>query len=426
MKIAFYITNEAISSVDCSSLKKGNPGIGGSEYAMFALLDYLCLNKKGNQFDFILYANSLKNIPTSIKNVCIAVDLESAIEQAFNQGVNTLVFKHNSEYIMNGVLGNIKFSKDELKLVVWAHNFITRRFLNYYGKAKHISRIVNVSHDQLNSYRDHLAFKKSTAIYNGVNVDSFLINKEVYKKKNEVTYIGSLIPSKGFHKLAEYWKDVLKEFPDAVLNVIGSGSLYDRNQKLGLYGMAEESYEKSFMHYLIDEKGLIIDSVKFHGILGFEKNEILKRTKVGVPNPTGNTETFGYTAVEMQLLDVLVTTKNCIGYRETVFEKNNLYRDETKLPEYICKLLKSENLENKDSLKYIDNNFSLKNVSNNWLKLFNEVLEGKSPEISKLENPSFSSKLIELNRKLKNSIPFGYTILPSHLFFKSIVYKFKK
>ena len=34
-KVAFYINNESISNVDCTSILDSNPGIGGTEYLFY-------------------------------------------------------------------------------------------------------------------------------------------------------------------------------------------------------------------------------------------------------------------------------------------------------------------------------------------------------------------------------------------------------
>ena len=106
---------------------------------------------------------------------------------------------------------------------------------------------------------------------------------EPFRKENDgktVTYIGSLVPTKGFHLLANAWKAVLAEVPDAQLHVVGSGKLYDRNSKLGAYGIAEESYENSFIKGITDRAGELLPSVHFHGVMGEEKKELIARTSV--------------------------------------------------------------------------------------------------------------------------------------------------
>jgi glycosyltransferase involved in cell wall biosynthesis len=74
-----------------------------------------------------------------------------------------------------------------------------------------------------------------------------------------VTYVGGLYPAKGVHYLTQAWPEVLSEFPDAKLNIIGSGKLYSRDFNLGTFGIAESSFEKQLLEPLLDENGDIID-----------------------------------------------------------------------------------------------------------------------------------------------------------------------
>jgi glycosyltransferase involved in cell wall biosynthesis len=67
-------------------------------------------------------------------------------------------------------------------------------------------------------------------------------------KEQIVTYVGALIPTKGFHKLAKVWKNILKKVPTAKLQVIGDGKLYNKNAVLGPHGIAEAKYEKKSLN----------------------------------------------------------------------------------------------------------------------------------------------------------------------------------
>lgn len=94
-----------------------------------------------------------------------------------------------------------------------------------------------------------------------------------------MTYVGGLYPAKGVHYLTQAWPEVLSEFPDAKLNIIGSGKLYSRDFNLGTFGIAESSFEKQLLEPLLDENGDIIPSVRFWGVLGPEKKQILQIRK---------------------------------------------------------------------------------------------------------------------------------------------------
>lgn len=421
MKIAFYIENENIELVDCTNFEYGNPGIGGSEYAMFVLLDYFSKNKSDNQY--VLLSNHIDKVSNQIESFAV-----KNIVDSFNvskiQGVDIVIFKHNEKYIDQNIFLN--FEKHyELKIIIWAHNFIFRKYLNFYSRHDFISRIVNVSNDQLNLYRDHNCFKKSVSIYNGIYTDFFSNDNNFTEREDEVTYVGSIIPSKGFHLIAKAWKEILRRIPTAKLNVIGTGQLYNRNEKLGEYGIAEMSYEKSFMPYITDENCQVLDSISFMGVLGVEKNEILKRSKVGVPNPSGLTETFGYTAVEMQGFGMLVTTKDNIGYRETVFKKKYLYKNELQLGDYVCNLLRHKNYQEESALDFIKKEFSINNIAIKWNELFFNIENNIMPEIFDIKNKDRMFLLIDINRKIKSYIPFGFKILPSLLFYNELLNKIK-
>jgi len=411
MKIGFYIVNQSIANVDCTDLVHGNPGIGGTQYSMFALVDYLCSNNI-KDFDFILFANSIHNLPSSIHHLYQVDAFEQALFEAERLELDLLIFKHDSEYIKKGLF-NRKNAPTNLKFIIWAHNFIRNPFLKFYARNESVSRIVNVSREQLDQYRDCLAFEKSVAIYNGVYMESFEEGTPFNERKNEVTYIGSIIPSKGFHILAMNWKNVLHRFPNARLNVIGSGNLYNRNQRLGKYGIAEESYEKEIIPYLTEENGELLASVVFHGVLGKEKNDILKRTKVGVPNPSGETETFGYTAVEMQGFGALVTTKKSIGYNETVFNSDHLYENEESLADVICRLLKTEYNGYKDTHEFIDANFHFNVVANQWLDLFARIKLAQGESVIPPFSDSLMIRMVEINRRIKSLIPAGHYVIPA-------------
>src|SRR5699024_4727723 len=101
--------------------------------------------------------------------------------------------------------------------------------------------------------------------------------------------------------------------------VVGSGRLYNRNAKLGTYGIADESYEKEFIKFLIDKNGKILPQVHFHGVLGGEeKLDVMARCAVGIVNPTGETETFGISAIEFEAMGIPVVTRDTGGFRNVV------------------------------------------------------------------------------------------------------------
>ena len=139
---------------------------------------------------------------------------------------------------------------------------------------------------------------------------------------------------------------MLVEVPDAQLHVVGSGKLYDRNSKLGVYGIAEESYENSFIKGITDRAGELLPSVHFHGVMGEEKKELIARTSVGVANPAGRTETLGISAIEFSSRGVPVVTIASGGFLDTVEnEKTGLLYNDTK--DLACLLYTSHTVINR-------------------------------------------------------------------------------
>lgn len=406
-KIAFYIDNNRIADVDCSQIADGNPGIGGTEY-LFYFTVFNLQSYNTSDISVTLLTSSKAKLPEM--NYKVVGNKQEAIEYCKQNGYDILVIKfEQQDYQSDELLSKTNVSP--LKIVVWAHNVIPNHILNRMEKLGGVSAIVNVGREQLDLYRDHNMFYKSTFIYNSLPIKS----QEYYKahsipfqdRGHEVTYLGSLIPVKGFHVLAKIWKDVLKEVPDAHLNVIGSGKVYDSNAKLGSYGIAEESYENEFMPYLTDDTGHILPSVTFWGRLGNEKEKILARTKVGVPNPAGTSETFCLSAVEMSLYGARIVSKKYVGLIDTVPpEVGRLFKSEKKFKDLLLKELLRLDASTLLSWLFIRNSFSAEKVSEDWLILFKALLTNTSIYDRKnLVNIAYNFKWIrELNRLIKKGL----------------------
>jgi glycosyltransferase involved in cell wall biosynthesis len=421
MTVAFYLNNKGIKGVNCKNIMQGNPGIGGSEFATILLTQYLSENYK-DRYDIIVFSEDISCLPDSI--VCRKIEnINDALTQAHTMQCSLFVLRYdgNTDFIRRNEFPGLKF-------IIWCHNFVQIKDLNFYSKQKNVVALVCVGREQLDKYRDHNVFKKSTFIYNGYPVkpyNHYNNSKPLKERKSVVTYAGNLIPSKGFHKLAKAWPIVVQNVPDATLNVIGSGKLYNRAVKLGKFGLAEKNYENYFIKYLLNERGELFPSVVFHGILGAEKEEILKTTKAGVPNPSGKTETFGYTAVEMQLMGANVTSVKCPGYMDTFYDKSMLYKNSKGLSKNIIALLKNSQNDYKKTYDFIYDNFSINIVSRKWIELFLILEQGGQIKSMEIINSNYNLKYLrEINRKIKNCIPFG-EYLPPIIVYEKYITKIK-
>ena len=400
--IAFYIDNSNISDIDVSNVESGNPGIGGTEFLIF-LISFL-LSRRNNDLNIILYLRKSQVIPRSIKYVVVD-SLDSAIKDAEAKDVDFFVVKHDVRYF----LSLKSASPAKMKFIIWCHIFICYWELDYYLNNPLVHKIVYVGCEQRDLYRDQPLFEKSEYIYNCVGLRDCraLVDKNPFDRREHiVTYIGSLVQFKGFHLLAEAWPEILKKVPDAQLYVIGNGKIYDSDSKLGEFGIADEAYEKFFSKFLIQNNKLL-PSVHFMGKMGEEKKDILLKTKVGVPNPSGITETFCLSAVEMQIYGARIATIKAPGYLDTV--KNGiLYKKSKDLAKTVISLLRDNSTDYENAMEYFEKSFSHDAVVEKWESLLRE----KELNADVFKNPSYRLKWVkELIRYVNRFIPL-YKVFP--------------
>lgn len=407
-KVAFYVNNALIANRDCTTVLSGNPGIGGTEYLSYYTACQLQLLSIPD-LNVILLTSHTCSLPDKCKWYNVE-NIIGAIEYCQNNDYEILVVNYNKKDFYPNIFSNPNI---KVKIIVWAHNVISNEQLTIIAKTKSIRKIVNVGREQLDLYRDHIAFNKSTYIYNSIPIKEkkyYISNSIPFpQRKNEVTYLGNISPVKGFHILAKAWPKIVKAVPDAHLNVIGSASVYC-DTKLGKYGIAEDGYEKKFMPYLIDYNGKILPSVTFYGKLGEEKNEILSRTKVGVPNPSGISETFCLSAVEMELYGCRMVTKKYVGFLDTIPGcAGCLYEDESSIADIVIRELQNTKYDYNLCYNYIYENFRPNKIISKWISLLKNVENDFHEDI--IVNKDYNYKNIrELNRKIKSNIPFGYNL----------------
>ncbi len=413
MNVAFYLPNNGCS-VDCRDVTMGNPGIGGTEYMIIAVAYYLSKSKFNGSI--YLLAQDIRFLPQEC--YCIEVQgVNDAIDVCLQNKIDCLVMQNSPQT-------NTIFEKnlEDLKIVFWGHSFMSRWQLNQYARCKNVKRVVCVGNEELELFCDHKAYNKSVVIFNAI--PNLIEPSEIVpyaERKNEVTFLASLVPHTNFHLLAKAWGTVVHAVPDAHLNVIGSGNLYNNSTQLGEWGIANQEYEKKFMPFLLDDKGKILPSVTFWGKLGNERYDILKKTKVGVPNP-GGYETFCISAIEMQLLGARVVSLKKGGFLDTVYNLNDLYSNTDYLAEHIIKALRDRDYNYDNVYKYIKDNFSFSKICKQWISVFNEIENGVKPLplCLKSKAPTRTHKFRHINRVIKSILPGGY-LLPSGMFYQAVL-----
>lgn len=137
MKVAFYIPNKSIKDVNLEHIDLGNPGIGGTEYAMLALAFYL---GKMSKYDITLYvSNKLNNYPLNC-NVHFVNNLKEVLSQSLANQIRILVVHHSEETMGKNAFQAL--GKSNISIVLWIHNFLKTKYLTYYNSIDAIKRIV--------------------------------------------------------------------------------------------------------------------------------------------------------------------------------------------------------------------------------------------------------------------------------------------
>lgn len=113
MKVAFYIDNSSISSVDCSTILDANPGIGGTECMIITVATLLA--QRNNDIEAKLFTTHDGIFPASLSYKVVA-DFAHAISYAEENKYEYFVFKHDVQHIFNHSLDSVN---NEVRLVVW-------------------------------------------------------------------------------------------------------------------------------------------------------------------------------------------------------------------------------------------------------------------------------------------------------------------
>lgn len=329
-KIAFFLDKTNLGEMDLSSFQEGNPGLGGTDYEFILVSQHL--NKRRNNLNVLLLTRS--KLPNYIHSQYVS-DIAEACEYCKKNNIQIFVV-NQSEYEKIPSKYKSNFS-----LILWAHNDISNLRLKKIYKDSFVRSVVFCGREFMELYYDNIVMKKSTYIYNIIPFH----DREWYKERitsktnHNVVYMAAITPAKGFDVLAKAWPYILKKVPDAQLYVIGSFKVYGKQTKLGKYGVAIQEYEDVFMPYLTDDEGVVLPSVHFLGLMGVEKEKILGKCKVGIPNPTGYSECLPLSVIEMQLMGCSITTIKHHAFLDTVFNQNYLYKEQKKLADYVVKRL---------------------------------------------------------------------------------------
>jgi len=405
--IYFYVELNSAVAIDFSLLPNGNPGIGGTQYATLCL----ALELSKNELNEIgLIAPFVLEVPDGMTFI-----LKDSLNEAvrFVESSNGILVFRPTITLEPSFTSLIATTTAEL--IAWTHVTPSQRTLRKLARSKSVKAIVALGKRQLLSWIDNPAAGKTIIIKNGQ-----YIPKNVYPSLGSpkyVTYLGSMVPQKGFHLLAKVWPRIHLQNPQLRLKVIGSGSLYDANARLGDHGIASHEYEEVFMNSL----GNSSIAVDFLGKVGAgEKNLIIVNSYLGIVNPSGNTENCPAAALDFQALEVPVISARKNGLIDTVLNGKTgvLFRDHAEIPEIVNFLIENEDIRNslsRNCLEFVQSEFNFQSITAEWEALFTHSdSENPRKRVSYADALSKTEKLAFINAKLGTRF-FGRFFWPTTL-----------
>lgn len=377
MKIGMEFRDTTISGIDFSHVEDGNPGCGGTQFEFALLAHHLLKLNKG--YEIVFFHLSDNCFEEGCKSVKLS-SLQDMPRAAKEENVDVFLFwsaAHDDAWYK-------ALEKNGLTAIAWAHNFLSYGELCQLRSCCAVKRVVCVSREQYELLCGEDIFPRCTAISNMFDFVPEKRDRSEALRSNIVCCMGALIKAKGFHLLAKHWKAIVRKVSNAQLYVLGTGKLYQANAVMGNFGLAEASYEKLFMKYLTDKNGQMLPSVHFLGNVGAEKNEIFRRSKVGVVNPNG-VESFCIAALEKEAEGVPVCSRRANGLLVSVSHKKTglLSRSSLGLKRDVLRLLQDDDLNKKMGEAAVDfaAGFHGDMLVTEWDALFDSVVSGRETPV---------------------------------------------
>lgn len=371
MQVCFFWNDRLYEGVDVSAPEQGNPGIGGTDYLMVSLPYEL--HKMGVCESILVHFNSSNRVPAFIPSTTIGVDVDLSRAMQL-QGWSPDLFVARA----SDARKLAEITPPGTKIIAWAHNHLRRRDLEWLSQCDKISAVVHVGEEQMLLAQLSSCYEKSRFIHNGFYSSG--LRDSMRAGQPRAVYLGALIPEKGFHRLAKLWPKILRLSPNAWLDVIGGADVYGGSRPLGSLGVADPSYEDLLLNNLgtLNPESV---HVKFHGRLGAAKDELLSRAWVGLPNPTGFTETFCLSAVEMADAGCAIVAPRRWGFLDTVIhaETGILCRSDDEYVHAVSSLLNNLSMTSELGLnghRNANHKFSYTKICAEWGRLFTDINKG--------------------------------------------------
>ena len=369
LKFAFFFENEGLQNVRFDEIELGNPGCGGTQYTF--MLEACDLSKAG--MDVVVYATSPGIFPPEIP-VVVGLNFHEAVKLSLESD-RYLIFR---PHIFSNDFIEVNSREFSIaKLIAWLH--VTPDVSQIKALSSHdsIKAFVCLGNNQMTRVLDTGVGRKCVIIPSPLIFQNESFSME--KNYQQVVFLGALVPQKGFHLLADVWPRISRKYPEARLKVIGSGKLYGDSHSLGAKGIAGESYEERIFRRLTPDDS----TVEFLGVLPpLLKDEVIAQSTLGIVNPSGATETYCGSGIEMQSLGIPVVTARKYGLRDTVISRETgiLIRHKVFLFYAISKLLSNPTYTTElgsNASSWVRKNFTREIATARWINLLDELETGR-------------------------------------------------
>src|ERR1700747_2325531 len=231
--IAFLLDDSNVHGADLTDPACGNPAVGGTEYAFVSLAHELALRRLARVT--LIHRNRTNSYPKTLTVVTID-DYPDGLRRLLNQAgpIDCMIVRGHDSMVAAGVIESIP---DRIPVIAWTHNHLKSTTLSYLARREQIKRVVYVGREQCALAAGGPSHYKSTYIVPGFYVEP----RSNGSKERRAVYIGSLVPQKGFHRLARLWPCIRRACPTAELDVIGSSQINHPDPQLGALGVASVS-----------------------------------------------------------------------------------------------------------------------------------------------------------------------------------------
>ena len=264
-----------------------NPGIGGTQLMAVSLAYTLAMRDPKRHVRLIAVSEHDIQVEFSPENLAVS---RTAAPSATDTEGGAVIVTHEAFSRNPDVYAAVP------NLVIWSHNLWDS--LDDHVRLRSDAKYVVVSEIQALIASAARLPNCLHVIQNPINLDSIPISPRAPRNPREFVYLGNLTPAKGALTVARLWSRAAPKIAGATLHLVGGSDLYGANRQ-----NSDTAYERQVRRAL--EGASDFTTIEFHGTVpAQELQQLLSRCTYGFMNPTGRTECFPTSLVELMAAGV--------------------------------------------------------------------------------------------------------------------------